>query len=391
MDLGSQLRSSFEAKALAALDMAATRGRPGRPVDTLGVFLALTTADAAARWDRIWLEFGELTPSAVGRYTDPLPEAGERWDGQPLTATCGKAIRAAVLLAEGSGLMPVPAGVLALCLAGEPTTAVSRALAATSRQAHSVLLGLVQEALVGGSWQDIESVLKGCFDRAASAAPAAAGPALAGEDPDVRRFVDEMADEIEALVGVLNQFLTAETPAASGKLLEQHPELLSPQVDKIISKTMKEAAEAGDEAVAERFQERRNYLDNYRRLVGETLPGNDAVQRYGECPPGDHVMAHSVVEEPRYTSTVIRCELCHVGCLADMRVDDAGRMHLDYFVFPADGCDAISREIVMWAMATYQESLGDLQQQGIQVQLSAPHIGHRPESLRRHTHFTRDR
>ena len=395
MDLGSQLHSSFGEKSLAALDRAAARSAPDRQVDTLGVFLALTVVDAAAQWDRIWLEFGEINPLAAGRYTDPLPDAGERWKGQPVTATCAKAIRAAVLLAAGSDLMPVPAGVLALCLVGEPTTAASRALAGTSENAHSMLLDLVQEVLVGGCWQDIESVLKRCFDRASSALPAAMPPsgpgALDDEDPDVRRFLDDMADQYEELLDLLNQFLRADTPAESGMLLEQHPELLSAQVDRIIEKTRKDAAEAGDEAAAKHLRERQGYLESYRRLSGRTLPDNDPVQRYGECPSGDHVLAHSVVVEPGYTSTAVRCDVCHVGFLSDMRASEGSRgMELDFFVLPADGCDSISPEIVMWAMATYQGSLSDLENQGIPVRCNVPVIGQRPESLRRHTKFTRD-
>jgi hypothetical protein len=384
LDLGSELRSCFGATALGALDRAASLNAPGLAVDTLGVFLALIEVDAAAAWDRIWLEFGELQPSATGRYLDPRPEAGERWNGRPLTGTCAQAIRAAVLLADGSDLLPASAGVLALCLVGEPTTAASRALAATSGHAHAVLLDLVQEALVGGSWRDIGSVLHQCFEQAA-------GPhAPADEDPDLRRFADDMAEQFEALLEVLNQFLFAGTPAESGRLLEQHPELLGAQVDKVLAKLLKDAEETGDEAGLRWLRERRGYLDNYRRLTGQARPEDGPVQRYGECQPADHIMAHSTVEEPGYMSTAFRCELCHVGYLIDMTAAEGGGMHVDYFVFPADGCDAISPEITMWAVATCEGSLGDLEKQGVPVQRSTPVIGLRPDSLRRHTRFIRD-
>lgn len=393
MDLGSQFRSAFGGRALAALDRAAALSAPGRAVDTLDVFLALMVVDAAAAWNRIWLEFGELNASAVGRYPDPRPEAGERWNGQPVTATCGQAIRAAVLLADGSDLMPASAGVLALCLVGEPTTAASRALAATSEEAHCVLLELVQEALVGGSWRDISSVLKQCFDRAADpGGPTGEDPDVQRfmKDPDVQRFVEDMADQMEALVGILNQFLRAGSPAESGQLLEQHPELLGLQVDKILAKSLKDAEEMRDEPGVRWLRERRGFLDNYRRLTGQTLPAATPVQRYGECPPDNHVMAHSIVEEPGYMSTAIRCEQCHVGYLVDLRAAEDGEMEAEYFVFPADGCDAISREIIMWAVATCEESFGVLERQGISVRRSTPVIGWRPESLRRHTRFIRD-
>jgi hypothetical protein len=383
VDLDSQLRPSLGVKALAALDRAASLNAPGQAVDTLGVFLALTVVDAAAAWDRIWLQFGELDASAAGRYPDPLPEAGDRWNGQPVTGTCAQAIRAALLLADGSDLLPVSAGVLALCLVGEPTTAASRALGATSDHAHAVLLDLVQEALVGGSWRDIGSVLHQCFEQAALDAPDA-------EDPDIRRFADDMAGQFEALVEVINQFLFAGNPAESGRLIEQHPELLGAQVDKVLAKTLKDAEEIGDQAGMQWLRERRGYLDNYRRLVGQTLPDDGPVQRYGECRPGDHIMAHSIVEEPGYVSTAFRCELCHVGYLIDMTAAEDGGMHVDYFVFPADGCDAISPEIMMWAVSTCEESLGEMERHGVSVEKSTPVIGLRPESLRGHTRFIRD-
>jgi hypothetical protein len=382
LDLGSQLRSSFGMKALAALDLAAGQAEQDQAVSTLAVFLALTTVDAAAAWDRMWLEFGEPSQASAHHYADPLSAAGELWNGQPLTATCAAAIRAAVALADGSGLMPVPPGVLALCLVGEPTTAASKALSATSGQAHATLLELIQEVLVGGSWQDIASVLSECFAQAMAA--------QVGEDPDVQRFIADMGDRIEALLEVLNQFIRATTPEASGMLIEQHPELLSEQIDKILVKSLKEATEARDEAGMKLLRERRTFLDNYRRLIGRKLPADDAVQPYGECPPDGHVLGHSIVQEPGYVSTAIRCERCHVGCLVDMRAASDGYLHAEYFVFPADGCDTISREMTMWAVETCEGSLRELEDQGVPVKRSTPVIGWRPESLPRHTVFTRD-
>lgn len=382
MDLGSRVRGSFGVTALTALDRVAAASAPGRPADTLGVLLALTVADAAAAWDRIWLEFGELDASAAGRYIDPLPDEADLWSGRPMTESCGRAIRAAVELAEDYDLMPVSAGVLTLCLVADAASAASQALAATSGPAHSLLLELVQDALVGGSWRDIDAVLKQALEQASMVAAVV-------DDPDVQSAIAYLGDEIEALIRVLDQYLRASTLAESGSVLDEHPELLSARIDKLIEKFIGEATQAGDTEGARRLRERRTYLDNYRRLIGKTLPEEGAVRRYGECPAAAHVLAHSIVSEPGWTSTAIRCDVCHVGCMLDMKADE-GVISVEYFVFPADGCDEITPEMTMWAVVTCEESITDMEERGVLVRRSTPVIGFRPDSLARHTTFLRD-
>jgi hypothetical protein len=394
MDLSSRLRPSYAGKALAVLDRAAVMRAPGRPMGTLDVFLALMKADAAADWQRIWLSFREPDEADADRYRDPSPPDGDSWNGRPVTATCARAIRAAVALADGSSpsLLPVSAGVLALCLVGTPATAASRALGATAGRAHHVLLELAQEVLVGGGWDDIESVLENCFDASVPGAPGGLDdedPDVRSlmEDPDIRRFIDYQADQIEALVATLNEFLRADTLDRSGALLERHPELLSAQVDRIIKKSIGEAEQMGDSAGARRMREKQRFLENYRQAFGRPLPSSAPAARSGECARRDHVLTASIVEEPGYTSVAMRCDRCHVGYVSDVRWQPGGEAHVAYHVFPADGATAISQEMLMWAVATCEESIAQLEQMGGRVQKSKPVIGGRPESLRRHTDF----
>ncbi len=394
MDLSSRLRPSYTGKALDVLDRAAVMRAPGRPLGTLDVLLALMKADAAADWQRIWLSFREPDEADAGRYRDPSPPDGDSWNGRPVTATCARAIRAAVALADGSGpsLLPVSAGVLALCLVGTPATAASRALGATAGRAHHVLLELAQEVLVGGGWDDIESVLENCFDASVPGAPGGLDdedPDVRSlmEDPDIRRFIDYQADQIEALVATLNEFLRADTLDRSGALLERHPELLSAQVDRIIKKSIGEAEQMGDSAGARRMREKQRFLENYRQAFGRPLPSSAPAARSGECARRDHVLTASIVEEPGYTSVAMRCDRCHVGYVSDVRWQPGGEAHVAYHVFPADGATAISQEMLMWAVATCEESIAQLEQMGGRVQKSKPVIGGRPESLRRHTDF----
>jgi hypothetical protein len=390
MDLGSQLRSSFTAKVRDVLDRAAVARGPGRPMSTLDVFLALVEADAAADWQRIWLYFHEPKEAAADRHRDPAPPDGDSWNGRPVTATCAGALRAAVALAGGSGLLPVSTGVLALCLVGLPATAASVALGAAGDPAHQLLLELAQETLVGSHWADIESVLAECFADPAPGEPGGRDedPDVSRlmEDPDIRRLIDYQADQIEALVAALNEFLRADTLDRSAALLERHPELLSAQVDRIIKKSIGEAEEMGDSAGARRMREKRRFLENYRQAIGAPLPSSAPGKRSGECARRDHVLTASIVEEPGYTSVAVRCGRCHVGYLSDVRWTP-GEAQVGYHVFPADGATEISQHMLMWAVAACEESVAELEQMGGRVRKGMPVIGGRPESLRRHTDF----
>lgn len=399
MDLSGQLRSAFTTKVLDVLDRAAVVRASGRPMGTLDVFLALTEADAAADWQRIWLNFRELHEADAGRYRDPSPHDGDSWNSRPVTATCARAIRAAVALAGRStpSLLPVSTGVLALCLVGTPVTAASRALGATAGPAHRLLLELAQEALVGSHWADIESVLEYCFDAPGPGAPGGLDlddedpddedPDVRRlmEDPDIRRLIEYRADMMEALFAAVNEFLRADL-GRSGALLEQHPELLGADADKIIESAIRKAEQISDSAGARHMREKQRFLESYRQLTGSPLPDAAPAERTGECARSDHVLTGSIVEEPGYTSVAVRCGRCHVGYLSDVRWEP-GEAHVSYHVFPADGAMEISREILMWAVAACEESIAELEQTGGRVRKSKPVIGGRPESLRRHTDF----
>jgi hypothetical protein len=400
MDLSGQLRPAFTAKVLDVLERAAVMRAPGRPMGTLDVFLALVEADAAADWQRIWLNFRELHEADAGRYRDPSPHDGDSWNSRPVTGTCARAIRAAVALADGSApsLLPVSTGVLALCLVGRPVTAASSALGATAGPAHHLLLELAQEALVGSHWADIESVLQYCFDAPGPGAPGGLDlddedpgdedPDVRRlmEDPDVRRLIEYRADMMEALFATIREFLRADTLGRSGALLEQHPELLGADANAIIETSIRKAEQIGDLARARHMRERQRFLESYRQLIGGSPPNAAPAERTGECARSDHVLTGSIVEEPGYTSVAVRCGRCHVGYLSDVRWEP-GEAHVSYHVFPADGAMEISREILMWAVAACEESIAELEQMGGRVRKSKPVIGGRPESLRRHTDF----
>ena len=172
------VRHSLTEVAVAALDKAAQDRVGGRAVDTRDVMVALMIVDQNAEWERLWLEFTVPEELRIAVVRDPNPDSGEFWHGQPVTGTCALAIRAAFALADGSGLLPVSAGILTLCMVGQPGTAASQAILGTDRTRYALLLSLVQEAAMGGGWADVELVLAHSFGLAA----AAEGPPLIPTD-----------------------------------------------------------------------------------------------------------------------------------------------------------------------------------------------------------------
>ena len=287
MDLSRELRSFFTEKALTALDRAVIQSAPDRPASTLDVFLAVMEVDALAAWWRIYPTFREPEAPDAVRCQDPQPHADDWWNGRPITVTCACAIRASVGLACNTvpNLVPISAGVLALCLVGLPETAASRALGVQSDDAHRELLELVQEALVQGHWDDIQEFLAACY--AVPDPPASGGPGKPGmptpawpeaNDPDLQRIFDAATEAAADRMEALNQFLRADSPERAGELIEQHPELLSSPFDKIIEDGIRDAEQAGDRDWALQAQARLHFLQTYRQLIDgppERIAGNE--------------------------------------------------------------------------------------------------------------------
>jgi hypothetical protein len=212
------------------------------------------------------------------------------------------------------------------------------------------------------------------------------------DEEELERFAAEtaskLADHFQALVNVLNEFLGATTAAESGRLLEQHPELLGEQADRIMAKIIQDALSAKDAEAVSHLRERRNYLDQYRRLAGGSLAQGGSTKPAAECAGDEHSWAISYVSRPDHQGTAVRCERCHAGYLLEMRPAPDGAARIDYFVFPADGYDTISREVTMWAVMMCEGFISQMKQDGTQVIRGTPVLGLRPESLALYTDFT---
>jgi hypothetical protein len=394
-DLDS-LRASLTDTACAALDAAAAGREAGQPVSTLDVLSTLSKVDTAGQWERIWLRCGEPSPAVSSRYLDPVPSPGGRWRGQPVTGTCTVAIRAAVALAARSGALPVPAGVLAVCLVGEATTAASRALGVRSPADHAGLLELAQEALAGSSWDNAGAVLAACLREAAEGvlpSEAAEGiPAGEAEDdmgPLVADAVNELGDRYQQVIDVTNAFVRADTMAERGRLIEEHAELLGPAVARIIDRWAEHARAAGDRETERRVRARQDLLENYRLAAGRPLPrAAEGGGQFGECPANQHVMEQSLAEKPGYQAVAIRCATCEAGHLIEMTATAGGAIQVDCHVFPAAGCHTISWQVKAIAITLWEGTVKDVEADGRRVIRGTPVFGLRPESLALHTSFT---
>jgi hypothetical protein len=138
---------------------AAARLHPSEPLDTLRLFVALETFDMSSEWDRLWLEAGDTEFLAALKLSDPEPGRAGTWDAVSLTGTCTRSLAVVVRLCDTYSLWPAPVGALALALVADPRSSAAQALMAQGNLNHSGLIELLQEITLGGTYENIESLL----------------------------------------------------------------------------------------------------------------------------------------------------------------------------------------------------------------------------------------
>jgi hypothetical protein len=148
---------------VSALDLAAMEVGPGRPFDTRDVLLALMRVDLAGDWQRLWLAFD--SPDAIARapVRDPSTAPADQWGSTAMTASCSRALAAAVRLADLYETEYVSAGLAAIGLVGDPGSAAATALLLGDRGRHPELLEVMQEASVGATLSDLPGALRQAF------------------------------------------------------------------------------------------------------------------------------------------------------------------------------------------------------------------------------------
>ncbi|WP_280425925.1 hypothetical protein [Nocardia carnea] len=129
-----------------------------RPVDTRGLLVALMRVDTPGNWERIRLHCGDCNSLAEKVAVDPAPGITAHWEGIRLTDTCAQALRTAVELAQHNNLHGVPAGMLALGLLADSSTAAAQVL--HDGLGHRELLDIVHADVLGGTFTGIDAELR---------------------------------------------------------------------------------------------------------------------------------------------------------------------------------------------------------------------------------------
>ena len=142
-----------------AFHHAASRLRPGEPLDTLRLFIALETFDMSSEWERLWLETGDTGFLASLKLSDPEPNPGGTWESVSVTGTCTRSLAVAARLCDAYSMWPVPVGALALALIADPRSSAARALMTRGSLNHIRLIELLQEITLGGTYENIEQLL----------------------------------------------------------------------------------------------------------------------------------------------------------------------------------------------------------------------------------------
>jgi WD40 repeat protein len=141
---------------IAAL-RSAGRKACGRPVGTRDLLVALMRSDSAGEWHRIWLNCGDSDAIEAKQGRDLAAEAAGTWEGIPVGGTCLHALDVSRRLSERYRMSPLPAGILALGLIADDTSAASRALG--EGLGRSDLTALIQDAILGTRLDGLQSLL----------------------------------------------------------------------------------------------------------------------------------------------------------------------------------------------------------------------------------------
>jgi hypothetical protein len=128
--------------------LASTRRGGERRLDTQTLLLALESADSTGDWSRFVItDFPQHDPEGTSEHT---------WERVLLTRHCGEALSRAGVIAEAFGLVPLPAGVLALALVWDSTSGAARSFVATT---HEDLVADVQRDILGTDLDGLPELL----------------------------------------------------------------------------------------------------------------------------------------------------------------------------------------------------------------------------------------
>jgi len=97
----------------------------------------------------------------------------------------------------------------------------------------------------------------------------------------------------------------------------------------------------------------------------------------GECFDGRHEWTSGGPQQHRSGGQLLRmeCAHCGVGHSILVRTTAPGTLETQLTVFPATGADTVSRTIVRWSVASWEESNRDAEAKGYEVVRVEPVVG----------------
>jgi hypothetical protein len=138
------------------LELAAS-ARGELPLSSTDLLVALARVDHNAEgWARLALHTRAPDRIEAARWPDPDQPTTATWNGVPLTASAAKALQTAERLSYEYELIPLSVVTVALGLIADPASGAGRALVSGTGTTHAELVELVQEALGGGRFVDLD-------------------------------------------------------------------------------------------------------------------------------------------------------------------------------------------------------------------------------------------
>lgn len=128
------------------------------PVDTRDLLVALMRADSSGSWHRVWLHCGDSDAVAGQLAIDPVAASTREWENIQLTGTCAVALEVAWRLAYRYNLGPLSAGIVAISLVADDSSAAAQALRAGGLT-RDELLETLQSDILGVPLRGLDTVL----------------------------------------------------------------------------------------------------------------------------------------------------------------------------------------------------------------------------------------
>ena len=86
-----------------------------------------------------------------------------------------------------------------------------------------------------------------------------------------------------------------------------------------------------------------------------------------ECPFAWHRLEGNSESGPNYESATLSCGVCGVGHTFKITWTGRNQVRVDTIIFPADSERTISRDIIRWSIETCEDTIRDMERDGISV------------------------